>query len=180
MLRNVLLVCLVILALALSGCCGCLPSGSGSGDDRGVNDNGLSTDDGQTTTTGSADLVGDWSDSTSGHTEYTIGDWEYTRYSALGRMIIFDKNGQFNDIVRFEGSYGGFENVQLGNYRVRGDTITFSNVQVKSTDSLDNPVWSTRKIADYTASYVITDNGDAYELALTWADGNTTTLYKNK
>jgi len=174
--RSILLMVIVLLALTLSGCCTCCKSAIGSGNDgNGSNyNNNLGSN---------ADLIGYWSDVSSSGGQYTSSSGEeggYITNAEFGRQIIFDENGQFNDTMIDASLWGGFMNIQTGDYQVDGDKITFSNVQVKSVEDQSKPgAWTTRNIDDYTATYVISsDQDNKTVLELTWSDGNTTTLYK--
>ncbi|HMK46198.1 MAG TPA: hypothetical protein VK436_06190 [Methanocella sp.] len=172
--RSVLLVVIVLMALALSGCCACCKPGLSDGD---YGDN--SKDD---RTAGNAELIGYWSDASSSGGQYVSSSGEeggYITNNELGRQIIFDENGQFNDTLIDASLWGGFMNIQTGDYQVDDNNITFSNVQVESVEDQNNPsAWTTKNIDDYTATYTIFKQDNKTVLELTWEDGTTTILYK--
>jgi len=184
MKRIVLLVTIVLMMLTLSGCCTCCNSIMSSDASNNSNNNNLwdNDDNNNNNNLGDNGPVGCWSDVESSGGQYVSlsGDeGGYITNVELGRQIIFNENGEFNDTVIDASLWGGFMNIQTGDYRVDGDQITFSNVQVKSIDDQSKPdVWTTRNVPDYTATYTTSEQDSQTTLELTWSDGNTTTLHK--
>jgi hypothetical protein len=184
-LKMAIVVGLVVIAMAMSGCCCCsfptdnsnpgtyLPTGSSPSD---------YSQDTSTSTGGAVDLIGSWSWSESASYVYS-STGTYAGYSGLGATVVFNENGTFTFAGVFPniaGSSPGY--VFMGRYHVNGDTIRYTNIIKYYYPDMSKVQHTTENIADTSGTYRI-EPGDSYDTIYLQADGlwdNETALYRYK